>query len=76
MTDAIRENDGVVVDYAGDGFMAIWNAPSEQSNHAAWQLARLGHCASVTGRQQKMGGSTWRTIPGRDRNQYRQCPRR
>ena len=34
MTEAIRQNDGVVVDYAGDGIMAIWNAPSDQPNHA------------------------------------------
>ncbi len=34
MTNAVRRTDGVVVDYAGDGIMAIWNATSEQSNHA------------------------------------------
>ncbi len=35
MTVAVRLTDGVVVDYAGDGIMAIWNAPSDQANHAA-----------------------------------------
>ena len=34
MTVAIRQTEGVVVDYAGDGIMAIWNAPRDQSNHA------------------------------------------
>jgi adenylate cyclase len=34
MTEAVRQTDGVVVDYAGDGIMAIWNAPSEQPQHA------------------------------------------
>lgn len=34
LTEAVREYDGVVVDYAGDGMMAIWNAPLDQPNHA------------------------------------------
>jgi adenylate cyclase len=34
MTEAVRRTDGVVVDYAGDGIMAIWNAPTDQPNHA------------------------------------------
>jgi adenylate cyclase len=35
MTARVREHDGVVVDYAGDGLMAMWNAPAEQPDHAA-----------------------------------------
>lgn len=34
MTEAVRQTDGVVVDYAGDGIMAIWNAPTDQPDHA------------------------------------------
>jgi adenylate cyclase len=34
ITEQIRERDGVVVDYAGDGLMAMWNAPAEQPDHA------------------------------------------
>ncbi|MBI2570431.1 MAG: adenylate/guanylate cyclase domain-containing protein [Candidatus Schekmanbacteria bacterium] len=30
----IERYDGVVVDYAGDGILAMWNAPAEQPNHA------------------------------------------
>lgn len=30
----VREFDGVVVDYTGDGFMAMWNAPTDQQHHA------------------------------------------
>ena len=31
----IREHDGVVVDYYGDGLLAMWNAPTEQPGHPA-----------------------------------------
>ena len=33
MTEAVRSTDGVVIDYAGDGILAIWNAPTNQENH-------------------------------------------
>lgn len=34
LTERIRDHEGVVVDYAGDGLMAMWNAPMDQSDHA------------------------------------------
>ncbi|MFN4260175.1 MAG: adenylate/guanylate cyclase domain-containing protein [Gemmataceae bacterium] len=34
LTLRIREFEGVVVDYMGDGLMAMWNAPVEQPDHA------------------------------------------
>jgi adenylate cyclase len=34
MTDRIVEQGGVIVDYAGDGILAMWNAPAEQPDHA------------------------------------------
>src|SRR5262249_26357184 len=34
LTDRIREFDGVVVDYMGDGLLAMWNAPADQPDHA------------------------------------------
>lgn len=33
-TGKIRETDGVVVDYVGDGLLAMWNAPADQPDHA------------------------------------------
>jgi len=33
-TARIRETDGVVVDYVGDGLLAMWNAPADQPGHA------------------------------------------
>lgn len=33
-TERVRETDGVVVDYVGDGLLAMWNAPAEQPDHA------------------------------------------
>jgi adenylate cyclase len=30
----VREFDGVVVDYMGDGLLAMWNAPTDQPDHA------------------------------------------
>lgn len=32
-SQAIRETDGVVVDYVGDGLLAMWNAPTDQPDH-------------------------------------------
>ncbi|NBY02723.1 MAG: adenylate/guanylate cyclase domain-containing protein [Planctomycetes bacterium] len=34
MTSCIMSFDGVVVDYSGDGIMAMWNAPAPQADHA------------------------------------------
>lgn len=34
LTATIRDHDGVLVDYAGDGLMAMWGAPTDQPNHA------------------------------------------
>ncbi|MBK6663054.1 MAG: adenylate/guanylate cyclase domain-containing protein [Thermoflexaceae bacterium] len=34
-TVRIREEDGVVVDYVGDGLLAMWNAPADQPDHPA-----------------------------------------
>jgi len=35
LTNCIRDCEGTVVDYAGDGLMAMWNAPAAQPSHAA-----------------------------------------
>jgi adenylate cyclase len=34
LTEAVVRNDGFVVDYFGDGLMAMWNAPTGQPDHA------------------------------------------
>jgi len=34
VTARIRAHEGVVVDYAGDGLLAMWNAPTDQPDHA------------------------------------------
>ncbi len=34
LTGSVYNTDGVVVDYAGDGLLAAWNAPGEQPDHA------------------------------------------
>jgi adenylate cyclase len=34
VTSRIRDHDGVIIDYAGDGLMALWNAPFDQPDHA------------------------------------------
>ncbi len=33
LTAAVMENDGVLIDYYGDGLSAMWNAPVTQPNH-------------------------------------------
>jgi adenylate cyclase len=34
LTEAVLDYSGLVVDYYGDGLMAMWNAPRDQSEHA------------------------------------------
>jgi adenylate cyclase len=34
LTERIIAEGGVIVDYAGDGILAMWNAPASQSDHA------------------------------------------
>src|SRR5262249_31106841 len=34
VTARITAHEGVVVDYMGDGLLAMWNAPSDQPDHA------------------------------------------
>lgn len=34
LTQVVVEQRGIVVDYYGDGLLALWNAPLEQTNHA------------------------------------------
>jgi adenylate cyclase len=34
LTERIVEHGGVIVDYAGDGILAMWNAPARQEDHA------------------------------------------
>jgi adenylate cyclase len=48
LTARVRASDGVVVDYSGDGLMAMWNAPAEQPDHAAKACrAALGMLADL-----------------------------
>ncbi len=35
LTDCVMENGGVIVDFYGDGMEAMWNAPTDQADHAA-----------------------------------------
>jgi adenylate cyclase len=58
----ITEQGGVIVDYAGDGILAMWNAPVPQEDHAARAcragLAMLGEMPELNQR--------WRQTAGRD----------
>jgi adenylate cyclase len=61
-TAAIRRFDGVVVDYYGDGLLAMWNAPAAQADHAARAcraaLAIVSELATLS--------ATWRAVIGED----------
>jgi adenylate cyclase len=35
LTTCVQDSGGVVVHYAGDGLMALWNAPTDMPDHAA-----------------------------------------
>ena len=53
LTDRIVEHGGVIVDYAGDGILAMWNAPVKQADHAAQcaaALAMLGELPELNAR--------------------------
>jgi adenylate cyclase len=58
----IVEQGGVIVDYAGDGILAMWNAPVPQEDHAARAcragLAMLGEIPELN--------RWWRPTVGRD----------
>jgi adenylate cyclase len=34
LSEAVAAHDGYIVDYFGDGLMAMWNAPADQPDHA------------------------------------------
>jgi adenylate cyclase len=55
LTARIDEHGGTVVDYAGDGILAMWNAPGEQPDHAARA------CRAALAMQGEIGGlnATW-----------------
>jgi adenylate cyclase len=54
LTERIVEHGGVIVDYAGDGILAMWNAPVKQADHAARAclagLAMLGEFPALNAR--------------------------
>jgi adenylate cyclase len=54
LTTRIKDQGGVVVDYAGDGILAMWNAPVPQPDHAAMAcraaMAMLGELAGLNQR--------------------------
>jgi adenylate cyclase len=41
LSESILEEGGVIVDYAGDGILAMWNAPLPQADHA-FRACRTG----------------------------------
>ena len=51
LTERIAEQGGVIVDYAGDGILAMWNAPVPQPNHPVLAcraaLAMLGELPAL-----------------------------
>ena len=60
LTNRIREFDGVLVDYMGDGIIAMWNAPADQPEHAVLAcraaLAMLAELPRLSADWQEMIG--------------------
>jgi adenylate cyclase len=56
LSDCVREQQGVLVDYIGDELMAMWGAPDEQADHPALAcraaLAMLERLPAVNARWQ------------------------
>ena len=54
LSERIVEQGGVIVDYAGDGILAMWNAPAKQPDHAVRAcragLAMLGELPALNAR--------------------------
>ncbi len=54
LTAQVHEQGGVVVDYLGDGLLAMWNAPVDQPDHAARAchaaLAMVGELPALNAR--------------------------
>lgn len=50
LTERIVDNGGVIVDYAGDGILAMWNAPVLQPDHA------VRACRAAKAMQAEMAG--------------------
>lgn len=64
LTERIAEQGGVIVDYAGDGILAMWNAPVPQADHPVRAcraaLAMLGELPGINDRWQKVIGVSLR----------------
>jgi len=64
LTARIREFQGVLVDYMGDGFMAMWNAPQDQPKHAELAcraaLAMTGDLPELSAKWQPIVGQQLR----------------
>lgn len=60
LSEQIVKHQGVIVDYAGDGILAMWNAPVAQQDHAALAgraaLAMLAEMPALSDRWQSTTG--------------------
>ena len=75
LTGHIRDFDGVVVDYSGDGIMAMWNAPASQPDHAAKAAPRRpGHASRPAGDRRPLARPPGHAPAPGDRPEYRPGP--
>jgi adenylate cyclase len=60
LSERIVEHGGVIVDYAGDGVLAMWNAPAPQKDHA------VRACRAALAMQGELTGlnARWREVVG------------
>ncbi|MBL8794093.1 MAG: family 3 adenylate cyclase [Planctomycetia bacterium] len=60
LTARVREHEGVLVDYLGDGLWAMWNAPADQPDHA------VRACRAALAMQAEMPAlsAEWQPITG------------
>jgi adenylate cyclase len=60
LSERVAQQGGVIVDYAGDGILAMWNAPVPQTGHAARAcraaLAMLAEMPAINRRWQETVG--------------------
>ena len=71
LTERIAEQGGVIVDYAGDGILAMWNAPVPQPDHPVSAcraaLAMLGELPALN----HLAAGDWRALAVGHRRQHR-----
>ena len=59
MAEAVMDHSGTLDLHMGDGIMAVFGAPLEQSDHADRAMASAGRCSSAGAGIQRLDARAW-----------------